>query len=74
MTKNAFYFLLNALFVLKIFIFLFCLFGYLEKCFDKKAKVNFKIYDFTDWTTNNCNDILLNVSRRIDNQEMNLVS
>ena len=35
------------------FPFLPWLFGYLEKRIDKKAMVNFKIYDATDWTTNN---------------------
>ena len=34
MMKNAFYFALKALFVLKIFKFLFWLFGYVEKRFD----------------------------------------
>ena len=53
--KNAFYLMLKALFVLEIFTFLSCLFGYVEKWLDKKAMVNFKIYDFTDWTRNNCN-------------------
>ena len=47
--------MLKALFVLEIFTFLSCLFGYVEKWLDKKAMVNFKIYDFTDWTRNNCN-------------------
>ena len=46
--KNAFYFMLIALFVLKVFTFLSRLFGYVEKRFDKKAMVNFKIYDVTD--------------------------
>ena len=32
---------------------LFWLFGYVEKWLHKKAKVNFRIYDFTDWTINN---------------------
>ena len=45
--------MLKALFVLDIFTFLSRLFGYLEKRFDKKAMVNFKIYNVTDWTTNN---------------------
>ena len=27
--------------------------GYVEKRLDKKAKVNFKIYNVTDWTINN---------------------
>ena len=50
MTKNTFYFTLKALFVLEIF--LPRLFSHVEKRFDKKAKVNFKTYDVTDWTTN----------------------
>ena len=50
--KNAFYFILKALFVLDIFTFLSWVFGYVEKRLDKKAMVNFKIYDVTDWTTN----------------------
>ena len=54
--KNAFCFTLKAIFVLKIFTFLFCLFGYVEKRLDNnKAMVNFKIYDVTDWIKNNFN-------------------
>ena len=38
---------------------------------DKKAKVNFKIYDVTIWLTNICNThILRNISRSKDNQTM----
>ena len=48
MMKNTFYFVLSALFVLKILIFLL-------RLFDKKAKVNFKFYDITNWETNNYN-------------------
>ena len=55
MIKNAFYFMLKALFVLEIFKFLTCLFVYVEKQLDKKAMANFKIYDTTDWTANNYN-------------------
>ena len=44
--------MLKALFVLEIFTFLSLLFGYIEKRLDKKAKVNFKIYN---WPTNNYN-------------------
>ena len=55
MMKNAICFISEALFVLEVFTFLFRIFGYLEKRLDKKDIVNFKIYDFTDWTTNNCN-------------------
>ena len=51
--KNVFYLLLKALFVIEILKILSWLFGYVEKRRDNKAKVNFKIYDVTDWTTNN---------------------
>ena len=50
-----FYFMLKALFVANIFIFLSWLFGYVEKQFDKEAMVNFNMYDVTDWTANNYN-------------------
>ena len=53
--KNAFYFVLKVLFVFDIIIFLLCLFGYVEKQLDKKTMVNYKIYDITYWSTNNCN-------------------
>ena len=51
--KNTFYFRLKTLFVFEICIFLSWLSGYVEEQFDKKAKVNFKIYDVTDWTASN---------------------
>ena len=53
--KNAFYFMLKSLFVLEMVTVLSCDFGYVEKWLDKKAMVNFKIYDVTDWTANNYN-------------------
>ena len=40
--KNAFYFILKALFVLKIFTLLSLLFDHVRKWRDKKAKFNFK--------------------------------
>ena len=46
--KNTFYFVLKALFVLKIF-------NFLKKRLDQKDKVNFKIYDATTCLTNNYN-------------------
>ena len=52
MMKNTFYFILKALFVLKIFKFLYSLFGHVEKRLDLKDKVNFKIYDVTGRLTN----------------------
>ena len=55
MMKNAFYLMSKVLFVLKIFKFFSCLFGPVGKLVDMKAKVNFKIYDVTDWQANNYN-------------------
>ena len=55
MIKNIFYFILKAFFVLEKLTSLSWLFGYVEKRLDKKAKINCKIYDFTDWTKNNQN-------------------
>ena len=40
--------MLKALFVLDIFTFLSRVFGYVEKRLDRKAMVNYKIYDVTD--------------------------
>ena len=54
MMKNAFYFTLKALFVLKIFKFLSQLFGHTERRFYWKDKVIFKIVDVATWLTNNC--------------------
>ena len=51
--KNAFYFILKALFVLKIFKFDF-LFTQ-DKRLDQKDKVNFEIYDVRAWVTKNYN-------------------
>ena len=62
--ENAFYFILKALFVLKIFTFLPLHFGHVEKRLDQKDKVNFKIYDVT------AIHILPNISRSKDNQTM----
>ena len=53
--KNAFYFILKALFVLEIFTYFSWLFGYIEKRLNKKALVDFKICGVTDWTRNNYN-------------------
>ena len=53
MIKNAFYFILKAIFILEIFTSFSWIFGYGKKRLDKKAMVIFKIYDVTDWTKNN---------------------
>ena len=65
MMKNAFYFVLKALFVLNIFKF----------CLDflvmYKNKVNFEIYDVTAWLTNNQNTHIaqyLTNLRQLDNE------
>ena len=55
MMKNAFYFTLKALFVLKIFKISSWLFSHVEKRLDKKDKVSFKIDDVTTWYTINSN-------------------
>ena len=53
MMKNAFYFILKALFVLKIFKFDFLFMQ--DKRLDQKGKVNFEIYDVRAWVTKNYN-------------------
>ena len=55
--EKAFHVTLKAFFVLKIFKSLSLLFGLLEKRFDLKEKVNFKMYEVTTWETNNCNKL-----------------
>ena len=45
-------FTLKALFITEINKFLFSVFSLVRKWLDKKAKVNFKIYDVTKWITN----------------------
>ena len=44
----------KALFVLKIFKFLYWIFGHVAKRLDKKDKVNFKFYNVTAWLINTC--------------------
>ena len=48
--------------------FLYCIFVYVQKRFDKKAMVNFKLYDVTGWITNLCNIQLPKISRSNGNQ------
>ena len=47
--------MLKAPFVLEIFTFFSWPPDYEEKQLNKKFKVDFKVYDVTDWTTNICN-------------------
>ena len=44
------------------------IFDHVEQRLDKKATVNFKIYDVTDWETNNSNTHIPNISRSKGNQ------
>ena len=47
--------ILKSLLFLEIFTFLSWRFSYIEKRFDTKVEVVFKIYEVKDWTTNNYN-------------------
>ena len=67
MIKNAFNFILKALFVLKIFKILSCILDHVKKRLDKKARVNFEIYDITTWKQTITIHILPNVSRSKEN-------
>ena len=53
MMRNAFYFMLKLFLLLRYLNFCPNFFNQVEKRLHKKAKVNFKIYDVTNWTTNN---------------------
>ena len=64
--KNAFYFTSKALFVFKIlsFFFTFCL---VAKRLDEKDKINFRVYDVSDWQTIAIY-VLPNIVRNKDNR------
>ena len=51
MMKNVSDFAIKTLFILKIFKFLYGLFGHVEKELDQQVKINFKIYDLATWLT-----------------------
>ena len=57
--KVFFYFTLKAPFFLEMFIFLPWHFGYVETRLDRKAMVDFKIYDVADWTKYNYNTYII---------------
>ena len=61
--KNAEYFMLNALFFLELFAFFYRLFflTFSEKGLDKRAKVNFNIYDVKE--IEKSQDKSVNISR-----------
>ena len=50
--------------------FLFQLFGYVERRYDKKAQASFKTYDAKDWTTNYGNTQIAQHSRSKGYDEM----
>ena len=58
MMKNAFYFILKALFVVKIFNFCPDFFGHVGKWLDKKTEIIFKIYDVINWKANNYHTLI----------------
>ena len=60
--KNAFYFILKALFIFKIFKLLSLFFGCVEKWLNWKDKLNFEIGDVTAWITIPI-QILLNITQ-----------
>ena len=66
--KNAFYFTLRALFVLRILKFLSWLFGHFEKTTRLERPSNFKIHNVTTWLANNWIHILSNISISKGNQ------
>ena len=55
--KNTFHFILKPKVFKSLKYLNICpdIFGLVVKRFDKKAKINFKIYDVTTWETNNYN-------------------
>ena len=65
-----FYFILKALFVLKIFKFFTRPFGNEEKGLDQNHKINFKIHDLTPGLQTIVIYILPNISQNKGNQTM----
>ena len=68
MMENAFKYILKALFVAKIFRLLS---WHMKKRLDKKDRVNFRIYDVTNWMKQTITiHILPNISRSKGDQTM----
>ena len=67
--KNDVYYTLKVLLVLKIFKFLYSLFGNIENQLDLKDQLNFRIYDVRTWLIIAIH-ILINISRSKTNQAM----
>ena len=70
--KNVFYFSLKALFVLKIFKFLSCLFGHVENGLIGKMRLNSKFMTSQHRKQAIAMQILSNISRIKGNQAMKL--
>ena len=66
--ENAFYFTLKALFVIKVFKFLFLLFGYVEKRLDLKIRLISKLMKSQLGKQTIAVHILPNISRSKDNE------
>ena len=66
MMKDAFCFMFKALSALEIFKFLSRRFVYVGKRYDKKVLVNFKIYDVTDWITDNYNTHIIQYLKNLN--------
>ena len=61
--KKMLFFIAKALFILKIFKFLFWLFGHVEKMAWLEDKFNFEFHDVTNWLNTIIIHILPNISR-----------
>ena len=68
--ENTIFVLAETLFVLKTFNLLSCFLGLAGNRSDKKAKINFKIYDVINWETNSHNTCLANILKSKSNQNM----
>ena len=68
MMKNVFYFIIKALFVLKIFKFLSCVFGHVENDLIKKIRLIPKFIVSQLWKQTVAIHILANISRCKNNQ------
>ena len=60
----------KALFILKIIMFLSWRFDQVGKRFDKKTKINFKMYDVTDWKTNTYNTNIVQYLKNSPEQKL----
>ena len=67
MMKNAFYFMIKALF-LEIMTYFSLNFDCVKSGFEEKVMVIFKIYCVTGWTRSNYNNLVSNISRIKGNQ------